>query len=65
MNAKRANELTVLSLSAKTIADLEDAVNDWLKEQNDRIVVYDISFDYSGGRSAEYTAWMVFAHESK
>jgi len=65
MNAKRANELTVLSLSAKTIADLEDTVNDWLKEQNDRIIVYDISFDYSSGRPTEYSAWVVFAHEPK
>ena len=64
MNAKRANELTVLSLSAKTIADLEDTVNDWLKEQNDRVVVHDISFVYSSQRLIEYTAWVVFSHES-
>ncbi|HEY41256.1 MAG TPA: hypothetical protein G4O18_05285 [Dehalococcoidia bacterium] len=64
MNAKRANELTVLSLSAKTIADLEDAVNDWLKEQNNRAIVHDISFEYSSRRLIEYTAWVVYSHES-
>jgi hypothetical protein len=64
MNAKRANELSVLSLSAKTIADLEDTVNDWLKEQNNRVIVHDISFEYSAHRIIEYTAWIVFSHES-
>ena len=64
MNSKRANELTVLSLSEKTITDLEDAVNDWLKEQNDRVVVHDINFEYSEHRGTEYTAWVVFSHEA-
>jgi hypothetical protein len=64
MNAKRANELSVLSLSAKTIADLEDAVNDWLKEQNNRAIVHDISFEFLTRRvTAEYSAWVVFSHE--
>ena len=64
MNAKRANELMVVALSAKTIADLEDAVNDWLKEQNDRVIVHNISFEYSARRLTEYTAWVAFSHES-
>jgi len=62
---KRANELMVVSLSAATFADLEDVVNDWLKDQRNHIIVHDISFEYVGGKPVEYTAWIVVTHETK
>jgi hypothetical protein len=64
MKAKRANELTVVALSAKTSADLEDIVNDWLKEQNDRVIVQDISFHPLSGKADNQVAWVVITHES-
>ena len=64
MKAKRANELTVVALTAKTSADLEDIVNDWLKEQNDRVVVQDISFQKLSGEADKQVAWVVVTRES-
>ncbi|UCB42869.1 MAG: hypothetical protein JSV77_10545 [Dehalococcoidales bacterium] len=61
---KRANELMVVSMSASTFADLEDVVNDWLKDQRDHVIVHDISFEYMGGKPAEYTAWVTVTHET-
>ena len=65
MKAKRANELMVVALSAKTSADLEDIVNDWLKEQNDRVVVQDISFEQLSGEANKQISWIVVTHESQ
>ena len=65
MKAKRANELMVVTLSAKTSADLEDVVNDWLKEQLDRVVVQDISFQQLTGEANKQVAWVVVTHESR
>ena len=64
MKAKRANELMVVAISAKTSADLEDVVNDWLKEQNDRIIVQDISFQQLAGEANKQVSWVVVTHES-
>lgn len=65
MKAKRANELMVVALSAKTSADLEDVVNDWLKEQLDRVVVQDISFQQLTDEANKQVAWIVVTHESR
>lgn len=62
---KRANELMVVSLSADTFADLEDVVNDWLKDQGNHVIVHDISFEYVAGKPSEYTAWVTVTHEAK
>jgi len=64
MKVKRANELMVVALSAKTSEDLEDMVNDWLKEQLDRVVVQDISFQQVTGETNKQVAWVVVTHES-
>ena len=64
MKAKRANELMVVALSAKTSADLEDVVNDWLKDQLDRVVVQDISFQQLTGETNKQVAWVVVTHET-
>ena len=63
MKAKRANELMVVALSAKTSADLEDIVNDWLKDQLDRVIVEDISFQQLSGETNKQIAWVVVTHE--
>ena len=65
MKAKRANELMVVALSAKTSADVEDVVNDWLKEQLDRVVVQDISFQQLTGEANKQVAWVVVTHEAQ
>jgi hypothetical protein len=65
MKAKRANELMVVALSAKTSADLEDIVNDWLKDQLDRVVVEDISFQQLSGETNKQVAWVVVTHEPR
>jgi len=65
MIAKRANELTVVALSAKTLADLEDAVNDWLKEQLDNVIVQDISFEQLTTETKKQVAWLVATHETE
>ncbi len=65
MIAKHANELTVAALSAKTLADLEDVVNDWLKNQSDYIIVQDISFEQSVTETKKQVAWVVTTHESE
>lgn len=65
MKAKCANELMVVTLSAETSADLEDIVNDWLKEQLDRVVVQDISFQQLTGEENKQVAWVVVTHESR
>ena len=65
MIAKRANELTVVALSAKTLADLEDAVNDWLKEQLDNVIVQDISFEQLATETKKQVAWLVATHETE
>ncbi|HEY32958.1 MAG TPA: hypothetical protein G4O10_07615 [Dehalococcoidia bacterium] len=62
---KRANELMVVSLSAATFADLEDVVNDWLRDQGNHVIVHDISFEYMSAKRAEYTAWVTVTHETK
>ena len=64
MKTKRANELMVVALSAKTSADLEDVVNDWLKEQLDRVVVQDISFQQLTVEANKQVAWVVVTHET-
>ena len=64
MKANRANELTVVALTAKTSADLEDIVNDWLKDQNDRVVAQDVSFQQLSGEADKQVAWIVVTHES-
>ena len=67
MKAKRANELMIVALSAKTSADLEDVVNDWLKDQLDRVVVQDISFHQLSelsGEANKHVAWVVVTHET-
>ena len=65
MKAKRANELMVVALSAKTSADLEDVVNDWLKDQLDRVVVQDISFQQLTVEANKQVAWVVVTHETE
>lgn len=65
MIARRANELTVVALSAKTIADLEDAANDWLKDQSDHVIVQDISFEQVSGEKNKQVAWVAVVHESE
>jgi len=65
MITKRANELTVVALSAKTLADLEDVVNDWLKNQSDNIIVQDISFEQLTTETKKQIAWVVVTHESE
>ena len=62
MIAKPANELIVVSLAASTVSELEDSVNDWLKEQLENVTVHDISFQHSEG--AGQTAWLVITHDS-
>ena len=63
MISKRANEITVVSLSAKTATDLEDMVNDWLKEQRDNTMIHVIDFERSAVQPVECTAWLVISHE--
>ena len=65
MIAKHANELTVVALTAKTFADLEDVVNDWLKNQSDHVVVQDISFEQLVTEKTNQIAWIVTTHESE
>ena len=65
MIARRANELTVVALSAKTIADLEDAINDWLKDQSDHVTVHDISFEQVTSEKNKQVAWVTAVHESE
>ena len=65
MIAKHANELTVVALSAKTLADLEDVVNDWLKNQSDHVVVQDVSFEQLVTETKKQVAWVVATHESE
>ena len=65
MITKRANELTVVALSAKTLADLEDAVNDWLKNQLDNVIVQDISFEQLTTETKRQVAWVVATHETQ
>ena len=65
MIAKHANELTVITLSANTLADLEDVVNDWLKNQSDHVVVQDISFEQPVTEMKKQVAWVVTTHESE
>ena len=64
MKAKRANEMMVVALSAKTSADLEDVVNDWLKDQLDHVVVQDISFQQLTVEANKQVAWVVVTHET-
>jgi len=64
MKAKRANELMVVALSAKTSADLEDVVNDWLKDQLDHVVVQDVSFQQLTVEANKQVAWVVVTHET-
>ncbi len=65
MITKHANELTVVALSAKTLTDLEDVVNDWLKNQPDHVVVQDISFEQLVTETKKQVAWVVTTHESE
>ena len=65
MIAKRANELVVVTLSAKTLSDLEDVVNDWLKDQSDHVIVQDISFEQLVTETRKQVAWVVATHESE
>ena len=64
MKAKRANELMVVALSAKTSADLDDVVNDWLKDQLDHVVVQDVSFQQLTVEANKQVAWVVVTHET-
>ena len=64
MKAKRANELMVVALSAKTSADLEDVVNDWLKDQLDHVVVQDVSFQQLTVEANKQVAWVVVTYET-
>ena len=64
MKAKRANEMMVVALSAKTSADLEDVVNDWLKDQLDHVVVQDVSFQQLTVEANKQVAWVVVTHET-
>ena len=63
MIARRAHELTVVALSAETLTDLEDVVNDWLRRQLDHVFVQDISFQHVTAQSKKPAAWVVVTHE--